>query len=332
MDIGEVRIEPSLVLAPMEGVTDLTFRRLIREIGGCGLTCTEFVPARGLRDNIPRVMAMVQFDEDEHPLSIQVYGRDPEAMAEGARIAEDLGADIVDLNLGCPSRKVCAHSGGSALMREPALARDIVRAMRAAVEGPFTVKMRAGWDPHHQNAPEIALMCEEEGVDAVAVHWRTRAELFGGTRRLEVVAAVKDRLSIPVIANGDIIDAASALQTVEATGCDGLMIGRGAVRNPWVFREVEAALAGRAPPVVTVDDRERVLLRYYREIRETFRTEKGALGRMKKIARYFTEGVEHGEVLRTAIWHSDSVEEAEERVRWFFAQVRRDEVPTGTRR
>ncbi|MBW2257775.1 MAG: tRNA-dihydrouridine synthase family protein, partial [Deltaproteobacteria bacterium] len=294
MYIGKVTIEPNLILAPMEGVTDLTFRRLIRQIGGCGLTCTEFVPGRGLRDHIPRVLEMVQFDEDEHPLSIQVYGRDPVAMAEGARMARDLGADIVDLNLGCPSRKVCAHSGGSALLREPALAKDIVCAMRTAVDGPFTVKMRAGWDPEHQNAPEIAHMCEEEGVDGVTVHWRTRTERFGGTRRLDVVAAVKDRLSIPVIANGDIIDASSALHTLEATNCDGLMIGRGAIRNPWVFREIEAALVGHAPPLVTATDRERVLLGYYREIRTTFRTEKGALGRMKKIARYFTEGVPNG--------------------------------------
>jgi len=319
MEIAGVRIEPNLVLAPMEGVTDLAFRRLVRQIGGCGLTCTEFVPGRGLRDQIPRVLEMVQFDEDEHPLSIQLYGRDPAAMAEGARIARDLGADVVDLNLGCPSRKVCAHSGGSALMREASLVRDIVRAMRAAGAGPLTVKMRAGWDPAHENAPEIAHLCEGEGVDGVTVHWRTRTEAFGGVRRLHVIAAVKDRLSIPVIANGDVIDATSALHTLEATGCDGLMIGRGAVRNPWVFREIEAAMAGRPQPVVTAADRERVLLGYYRQVRATFRTERGALGRMKKIARYFTEGVPNGRVLRQAIWHADTVEEAEARVRRFFA-------------
>jgi len=322
MRIGSVTITPNLVLAPMEGVTDTTFRRLIRQVGGCGLTVTEFVPARGLRDDIPRVLDMVQFDEDERPLAIQVYGRDPDTLAEGARIARDLGADIVDLNMGCPSKKVCAHSGGSALVREPELARAIVVAMRAAVSVPFTVKMRAGWDPEHLNATEIAWMCQEEGVDAVTVHWRTRAEKYGGVRDLRRIAAVVDRVDIPVLANGDVIDVPSALETLRATGAAGLTIGRGAIRDPWVFRAIEAALEGRPAPEITPDDRERVLLGYYQAIRTRCRNDLGALGRMKKIARYFTEGVEHGHVLRQAIWHSDTVEQAEARVRRFFDDLR----------
>ena len=187
MRIGPVEIRPNLVLAPMEGVTDLTFRRLIRSVGGCGLTVTEFVPASGLAAEAAKVLEMVRFDEDERPLAIQVYGRDPGVLADGARVAQDLGADIVDLNMGCPSKKVCAHSGGSALMKEPDLARAIVKAVRAAVTVPFTVKMRAGWDPVHRNAPDMAFMCQEEGVDAVTVHWRTRTDLFAGERRLDTV-------------------------------------------------------------------------------------------------------------------------------------------------
>src|SRR5688572_28064513 len=158
MRIRDVEIRPNLVLAPMEGVTDITFRRLIRSVGGCGLTVTEFVPASGLVHDSARVPAIVRFDADEHPLAIQVYGREHDVLAEGARIAEALGADIVDVNMGCPSKKVCAHSGGSALMKEPDLARAIVRAVRAAVTVPFTVKMRAGWDPLHRNAPDLAWM------------------------------------------------------------------------------------------------------------------------------------------------------------------------------
>ncbi len=322
MRIGNVDIAPALVLAPMEGVTDITFRRLIRQIGGCGLTVTEFVPARGLRDDIPRVKEMVAFDEDERPLAIQVYGRDPEAMAEGARVAQDLGADLVDLNMGCPSKKVCAHSGGSALMKEVDLALAIVRAMRAALDVPFTVKMRAGWDADHKNAPEVAWMCQEEGADAVTVHWRTREDKYGGVRELDTIAQVVDRLRIPVLANGDIIDADSAIDTLARTGAAGLMIGRGAIRNPWVFREIEAALSGAPVPRITPADRERVLLDYYGAIRTRFCNDRGALGRMKKIARYFTEGVEDGDVLRYAIWHSRTVEEAEEGVRSFFAGLR----------
>jgi len=322
MRIGTVDISPNLVLAPMEGVTDLTFRRLIRSVGGCGLTVTEFVPAAGLANDDRKFLDMVRFDPDERPLAIQVYGRDPGILAEGARVAEALGADIVDVNMGCPSKKVCAHSGGSALMKEPDLARAIVRAVRAAVSVPFTVKMRAGWDAEHRNAPDLAWMCQEEGVDAVTVHWRTRTDLFGGERRLDTVAAVVDRLSIPVLANGDVVDAASALDTLARTGAAGLMIGRGAVRNPWVFREIEAALAGRPAPVVTDDDRERILLDYYGSVRRHSRTDLYALGRMKKIARYFTDGVPHGAALRQAIWHSATVDEAEDRVRAFFADLR----------
>lgn len=326
MRIGTVDIEPRLILAPMEGVTDITFRRLIRQIGGCGLTVTEFVPARGLREDIPRVLEMVEFDDDERPLAIQVYGRESATMAEGARIAQELGADIVDLNMGCPSRAVTRRSGGSALMLHTDLARSIVAAMRAALDVPFTVKMRAGWDQQHRNAPEIASMCEQEGVDAVAVHWRTKEDRYGGERDLRIIAAVKQAVDIPVIANGDVVDAESALDTLEKTGCDGLMIGRGAIRNPWVFREIQAALGGETYPEVGPTEREQVLLGYYEAIRTRFRSDLGALGRMKKIARYFTGGVPHATILRDAIWHSDTVDEAEFRVRLFFERLRRWEA------
>src|SRR5690606_2718354 len=182
MRIRDVEIRNGLVLAPMEGVTDLTFRRLIRQVGGCGLTCTEFVPARNLTEGVPQALKTAEVDPDERPVSIQVYGRDPDLLADAARFVVDLGATIVDLNMGCPSKKVCARSGGSALMKEPGLARDVVRAMRAAVDVPFTVKMRSGWDAEHKNAPELAWMCQEEGVEAVTVHWRTRADKYGGER------------------------------------------------------------------------------------------------------------------------------------------------------
>lgn len=322
LKIRDIEVRNSLALAPMEGVTDLTFRRLVRQIGGCGLTCTEFIPARGLAEQHKRVMQMVQFDEDEDPVAIQVFGRDPEALAEGARIAQDIGAHIVDLNMGCPSKKVCAHSGGSALMKEPELVVEIVRAMRAAVTIPLTVKMRAGWDLDHLNAPELAWMCQEEGAEAVTVHWRTREQKYGGVRNLDTIAKVKQRVSVPVIANGDIVDWASAKQTMEATGCDGWMIGRGAIKNPWVFRQIETALNGGTPREPTLDEKEATLLGYYDALRTRFHSDKGALGRMKKIARYFTEGVTDGARLRQLIFHSQTVEEAEERIRAFFEEQR----------
>jgi len=321
LSIRDVVINPGLILAPMEGVTDISFRRLVRSIGGCGLTVTEFIPAHGLHYNVKRAREMAEFDEDERPISIQVYGRDPALLAKAAMVVQDLGADIVDLNMGCPSKKVCAHSGGSALMKEPDKARDIVRAMRAAVSIPFTVKMRSGWDPTHKNAPEIAYMCQEEGAEAVAVHWRTREDKYGGIRELDTIATVKQRLRVPVIANGDIVDWASAKQTLEYTGCDGLMIGRGAIKNPWVFQEVQRGLAGREIIEVDLDDRREVLLRYFEEIRGRFRNDRGALGRFKKISNYFTRGLPNGLVLRQQIFHSQTVEEALERVNTYFDTI-----------
>ncbi|MFT6817844.1 MAG: tRNA-dihydrouridine synthase B [Myxococcota bacterium] len=322
LKIRDIEIANGLALAPMEGVTDLTFRRLVRQIGGCGLTCTEFIPARGLAEQHKKVMEMVRFDVDESPVAIQVFGRDPVALAEGAKIAQDVGAHIVDLNMGCPSKRVCAHSGGSALMKEPDLVYDIVRAMRAAVEIPFTVKMRSGWDQNSKNAPDLAYMCQEEGAEAVTVHWRTREDNYGGQRELDTLAEVKRRLSIPVIANGDIVDVPSALSTQAYTQCDGWMIGRGAIKNPWVFRQIATALAGGTPVEPTIDEREKTLLDYYDALRNRFNSDHGALGRMKKIARYFTEGVHDGAKLRHLIFHSHTVEEAEENVREFFERQR----------
>ncbi len=323
-------IDPGLVLAPMEGVTDLVFRRLIRSIGGCGLTYTEFIPARNLKLSIRQALDMAMFDPDEHPIAIQIYGNDPDILADGARIVTDLGADIVDLNMGCPSKKVCRRSGGSGLVRDPALVRRIVAAMRAATPLPFTVKMRAGWDASNRNAPAIATICEGEGVDGLAVHWRTRADKYGGTRDLGIIRQVREAVSIPVLANGDIVDVPSALDTLRQTGCAGLMIGRGAIRDPWIFRQIGAALEGRPPVRVDASERKRVLLTYLDAIRGNFRDERGVLGRFKKIAKHFTEGVPGGSELRRAILHSQSLAEAVQAIEIFFAE--RDVSSTSTER
>ena len=199
--IRHLRIEPNVVLAPMEGVTDLTFRRLIRQIGDCGMTTTEFIPSEGLRRGGARLEEMARFDVDERPVAIQIYGRNPEAMAEAAQIVQDSGADVCDLNFGCPSKKVCAHSGGSALLKDPQLAKQIVQAVRAAITMPLTVKMRSGFDYTQRNAPDVAYMCQEEGAEAIVIHWRTRSDLYGGQRAVDKIAEAKQRLRIPVVAN-----------------------------------------------------------------------------------------------------------------------------------
>jgi len=212
-------------------------------------------------------------------------------------------------------------------MRDPELCRKIVRAMRAAVSIPFTVKMRAGWDRAHLNAPELAWMCQEEGVDAVTVHWRTREEKYGGERDLSVIREVVDRVSIPVLANGDIVDVESAMQTLKETAVQGLMIGRGAIRDPWVFRSIAARLDGGTHSPVSMDEREKLLLGYYDALRPNFNSERAALGRMKKIARYFTDGVEDGDRLRQDLFHSQTIDQAYERIREFFEGHRTSRPP-----
>jgi nifR3 family TIM-barrel protein len=327
--IRDIPIVPNLVLAPMEGVTDLMFRRLVRSIGGVGLTVTEFIASEALRRGVARAEMMARFDPDEHPVSIQIYGRNPEAMAEAAVAIEEAGADIVDLNFGCPSKKVCAHSGGSSLLREPELAREIVRQVRRAIRIPLTVKMRSGFDASLRNAPDIAKMCEEEGVEGLAIHWRTRADMYGGTRAVDKIAETKARVRIPVLGNGDVVDVASALAMFRDTGVDGVMIGRGAIKNPWVFRQVRAAMLGEPEVVVDAAEKHAVLLRYFDNLRGEFRNDRGVLGRMKKIANYFTHGLPYGTDLRVAFLHSQSIDEAIGQTNRYFDWLAREEERRG---
>jgi nifR3 family TIM-barrel protein len=327
--IRDIPIVPNLVLAPMEGVTDLMFRRLVRSIGGVGLTVTEFIASEALRRGVARAEMMARFDPDEHPVSIQIYGRNPEAMAEAAVAIEEAGADIVDLNFGCPSKKVCAHSGGSSLLREPELARAIVRQVRRAIRIPLTVKMRSGFDASLRNAPDIAKMCEEEGVEGLAIHWRTRADMYGGTRAVDKIAETKARVRIPVLGNGDVVDVASALAMFRDTGVDGVMIGRGAIKNPWVFRQVRAAMLGEPEVVVDAAEKHAVLLRYFDNLRGEFRNDRGVLGRMKKIANYFTHGLPYGTDLRVAFLHSQSIDEAIGQTNRYFDWLAREEERRG---
>ncbi len=323
--IRDLLIEPNLVLAPMEGVTDLMFRRLVRSIGGVGMTTTEFIAGEALRRGVARAEMMARFDPDENPVAIQIYGAKASSMAEAARAIQDAGAHVVDLNYGCPSKKVCAHSGGSSLLREPVLAREIVRAVRAAVTIPLTVKMRCGFDAHQRNAPLVARMCEEEGVESLVLHWRTRADLYGGTRAVDKIAETKSRVKIPVIGNGDIVDVASAEAMFRDTGVDGLMIGRGAIKNPWIFKQLRAHFAGLPEVVVDAAEKHRVLLIYFDSLRGEFRNDHGVLGRMKKIANYFTHGLPYGSDLRLAFLRSQNIDEAIGHTNRYFGWLAEEE-------
>lgn len=318
--VGPHLIEPACVLAPMEGITDRPFRTLIRGLGGCGLTVTEFVSSEAMTRQVAKAWRMAELSPDEHPVSIQIYGRDPQRMADAARFCQDLGADIVDLNLGCPSKRVTGGCAGSALMREPDLARSIFAAVRGAVEIPMTVKMRLGWDRACLNAPELARMAQEEGASMVTVHGRTRADLYSGSADWRAVGEVKARLGIPLLVNGDILTVEDAERALAESGADGVMVGRGTMRDPWILRAIADHFAGRVFLAPSLEERRDVLLRYFDLI--TFDADpniaRQALGKMKKVTSYFTRGLAYGARLREAVFAATSVPVARAAVCTYF--------------
>lgn len=241
MKLGNVAIDVPVALAPMAGITDLPFRLICRRLG-CGYTVSEMISAKGLLYNNTKTKEMLKIDSGERPTAIQLFGSVPAELAEASRIVAESGADMIDLNMGCPVPKIVNNGEGSALMKQPDLAYEILAAMVKAVDIPVTVKFRAGWDDAHRNAVEIAKAAEAAGVAAVAVHGRTRQQFYEGKADWKIIAEVKKAVKIPVFGNGDIFSAADGLRMLEETGCDGLMVGRGADGNPWIFQQLRAAL------------------------------------------------------------------------------------------
>ena len=247
MNIGYIELSEPLELAPMVGITDLTFRLICRRLG-CGMTVSEMVSAKGLLYKNVKTTEMLRIDDGERPTAIQLFGSVPAELAEAARMVEASGADMIDFNMGCPVPKIVNNGEGSALMKNPQLAHDILAAMVKAVKIPVTVKFRAGWDDANRNAVEIARAVEAAGVSAVAVHGRTRQQFYEGKADWSIIADVKQAVKVPVFGNGDIFTVADGLRMLEQTGCDGLMIGRGADGNPWLFTALAAALRGEQLP------------------------------------------------------------------------------------
>ena len=352
--VGEVKIAPATVLAPMAGVTDTVFRRFIKNASqfsaaattadvtaetsnqqsGCGLIMTEFTSADGLsRMRETKRKRYLTYYDDEHPISAQLFGSNPETLAESARICQDAGFDLVDLNLGCPAKRVVACNGGSGLLRDLPLIETIFKAVRAAVTIPFTVKIRMGWNDHHIVCVELARLAEDCGLNALALHARTREDGYTGQARWEYIAACKDAVKIPIIGNGDIRTPEDAAAMVDATGCDAVMIGRAAPSNPWIFRQIAQYTASKEATGVgcydepTDQDRYRMIRTYFQMLVDEIALEEAAeaaraaaitaagqiareqrnrdcVGKMKQFASWFTHGVPGGGALRKQIFEA----------------------------
>ena len=350
MKIGQVSLADPFALAPMAGMTDTAFRRLVKRRGGCGLVVSEMVSSEGLVRGIDRTLEYAEYTEEERPVSIQIFGGDPEKMARAAQIVESMGADIVDVNMGCPVPKIAKHNAGCSLMREPAHAQSIIAAMTRAVQIPVTVKMRAGWNEHEINAPELARRMEDAGASALAVHGRTAAQSYTGSSDWELINRVAEGVSIPVFGSGDCIepgDLVHRLDGVRGSRVAGVLVGRGALRNPWIFEQAAAIARGERPREISMEERGQFLLDYvdlllfertreaegFRHVAPTvtpsadpFPTpspvarghHKWVINKLRALNSWYTKGLDNGSHLRTKINAAESIAQLRHTIAEFF--------------
>jgi nifR3 family TIM-barrel protein len=315
--IRDIEINPPLILSPMAGVTDISFRRLLKRRGGIGLTVSEFISVEGLTRNNPKSKRQMRFFEEERPYAVQIFGGQSGRMRMAAEMAEEIGADILDVNCGCPAPKVVKNGGGSGLLRDHARLEEILKEIKKAIKIPLTIKIRAGFFDHTINAVETARLAEACGVEHIALHGRTKEQGYRGLANWDLVRQIKEVVSVPVSGSGDVTTIEGAFQKWRETNCDGILIGRGAMANPWIFRQIEDTLAGREVFQPTLEDKRATLLEYFEMLRDDM-PEIPAIGKMKQLAGQFTRGLQGGALFRTTIYHSHSITEVLDRITEYF--------------
>lgn len=315
--IRDIEINPPLILSPMAGVTDYTFRRLIKRRGGVGLVVSEFISVEGLTRGNPKSKRQMRFDEDERPYAVQIFGGQPERMAMGAEMAEEVGADILDVNCGCPAPKVVKNGGGSGLLRDMPRLETILKEIKKSISIPLTLKVRTGYSDASINVVDVAQMAEQCGVEHIQVHGRTREQGYKGLANWDIIKQVKQAVNIPVSGNGDITSIEYGMRRWREAGTDGVLIGRGAMQNPWIFRQFHDAIEGREPYQPDLDEKKDVLLEFFGLCREEM-PEIVALGKMKQLAGQFTKGLVGGAQFRQKLYHSHSADEILDNITVYF--------------
>ena len=317
VDLGPIRLETPVILAPMAGVTDLPFRRLVKEFG-VDLVVSEMIASKAMVMARDKTLRMSASCAEEHPLSVQIAGNDPETMADAARFNADRGAAIIDINMGCPVKKIVKGTAGAALMRDEVLAGRIMEAVVRAVDLPVTVKMRTGWDMGTRNAPNLARIAEESGVRAVTVHGRTRAQFYGGEADWSFIRTVKESVSIPVIGNGDVTSIDDAISLLETAGADGVMIGRATFGRPWLPGQVRHFLAtGERRPDPSLEEKLSLILRHYEDLLTHYGTHGGVRIARKHIG-WYSKGLPGSAEFRSDIMRLAEPDAVRERIRAFY--------------
>jgi tRNA-dihydrouridine synthase B len=340
MKIGAVPLPSPFVVSPMAGMTDTAFRRLVKRQGGCGLVVSEMVSSEGLVRGIDRTLEYAEYTEEERPVSIQIFGGDPDKMAEAARVVEGMGADIVDVNMGCPVPKIAKHHAGCSLMREPAHAASIIQAMTRAVRIPVTVKMRKGWDETDLSAPDVARRVQDAGAAAIAIHGRTAKQSYSGDADWDFVSEVARAVSIPVFGSGDCIEPEQVVARL-ASGVSGVFVGRGVLRNPWILAQARDLLEGRPPRLVSMADRGQFLLDYlqlliddpaaeatgFRHVAPGVAPEshgpargrdRWVINKVRALCTWYSKGLEGGSHLRIDVNAAESIPHLREIIHRFF--------------